>query len=65
MGKLFPAEKERIIAEYGLSFSQQLQRYTASEEKLWELFLERFGEQIREKRIESYSELMNKAKFRA
>jgi len=32
---------------------------------LWELFLERFGEQIREKRIESYSELMNKAKFRA
>ena len=59
------AEKERIIAESGLSCSQQLQRYTASEEKLWELFLERFGEQIREKRIESYSELMNKAKFRA
>lgn len=58
------AEKERIIAEYGLSFSQQLQRYTASEEKLWELFLERFGAQIQEKHIESYGELMNKAKFR-
>ena len=47
-----------------LSFSQQLQRYTASEEKLWELFLERFGAQIQEKHIESYGELMNKAKFR-
>lgn len=58
------AEKERIIAEYSLSFSQQLQRYTASEEKLWKLFLERFGEQIRERRIESYGELMHKAKFR-
>lgn len=58
------AEKERIISEYGLVFSQRLQRYTSTEEKLWEIFLERFGEKIREKRLESYSELMRWAKFR-
>lgn len=59
-----PKERERIIAEYGLVFSELLQRYTAPEETLWDIFCARYGEKLRAERIESYSELMRRAKFR-
>lgn len=58
------AERARIMAEYGLEFSQRLQQYFASEESVWEKLLAKYPEKIRNERIRSYAELAYRAESR-
>lgn len=56
-----PAQRERIIAQYGLAFSQRLNQYTASEEAVWQVFLDRWPDKLAAEGIHSYGELLYRA----
>lgn len=58
------ADRERIIAEYHLQYSDELRRFFNTEEALWELFLEKFPAKIEAERIATYGELLYRVKHR-
>lgn len=64
-GKALPADqRDCIIAEYGLTFSQRMQQYTAPEEQVWQVFLARWPDKLAAEGIHSYAELLYRATHR-
>ena len=57
-------EKERILSEYELDFSDRMQQYFATEENVWAKLLVKYPDKIQSERLASYSEAAYRAKHR-